>query len=95
LDNKPLYPKVSKVKLGTYVVMDEHDEPIASTKPISETLSYGVWTMHFDGAQSISRVGALVVFASPLGNIFIFLLSLEFDCTNNMVKYEALLLGIE
>jgi hypothetical protein len=36
--------EVSKLDLGTYVVMDEHDEPIVPPKAITESLSDGVWT---------------------------------------------------
>jgi hypothetical protein len=34
-----------------------------------------------------------VVFTS--GNIFPFSFHLEFDCTNNMIEYETLLLGLK
>lgn len=38
--------------------------------------------MHFDGARSKFEAGP-------------FSFHLEFDCTNNMAKYEALLLGFK
>jgi len=56
-DNEPLYLEVFKPDLGTFVVMDEHDEPIVPPESISESLSNGVWTIHFDGARSRSGVG--------------------------------------
>jgi hypothetical protein len=85
-----LYPEVE-----TYVVMDEHDEPITPPKLVDESLSYGMWTMHFDGARSKSTTGARVVLTSPSSNLFPFSFHLEFDCTNNMVEFEALLLCLE
>jgi ribonuclease HI len=40
-------------------------------------------------------VGASIVFTSPKGHIASYSCRLEFDTTNNMVEYEALLLGLE
>jgi ribonuclease HI len=54
-----------------------------------------IWTMYFDGAQSQSRNGARIVFISPTQETLSFSYRLEFEATNNVVKYEALLLGLE
>jgi len=51
--------------------------------------------MHFDGAQSKTRVGAEIVLTSPRGSVKTFSYRLEFDCTNNIVEYDALSLGLE
>ena len=51
--------------------------------------------MNFDGAHSRAGKGAGVVITSPKGKIFNFAYRLEFEATNNVVEYEALLLGLE
>ena len=54
-----------------------------------------LWRMNFDGAYS--RVGKEVgiFITSPKGKVFNFAFRLEFEATNNVAEYEALLLGIE
>ena len=51
--------------------------------------------MNFDGTHSRYGKGAGVVITSPKGQIFKFAFRLEFEATNNVVEYEALLLGLE
>jgi ribonuclease HI len=51
--------------------------------------------MHFDGAFSRSRKGVGIVIESPSSQEFKFAYRLEFDATNNVAEYEALLLGLE
>ena len=51
--------------------------------------------MYFDGATSRHGKGARIVLKSPLGHILKFAYQLEFEATNNVAEYEALLLGIE
>ena len=54
-----------------------------------------VWHMHFDGAFSRSGKGASIVIESPSHKEFNFSYRLEFNATNNVAEYEALLLGLE
>ena len=54
-----------------------------------------LWRMNFDGAYSRARKEAGIVITSPKGKIFNFAFRLEFEATNNVSEYEALLLGIE
>lgn len=54
-----------------------------------------VWYMYFDGASSRHGKGARIILKSPLGHIFKFVYRLEFEATNNVAKYEALLLSLE
>ena len=53
------------------------------------------WKINFDGAHSRSGKGAGVVITSPRGQVFNFSFRLEFEATNNVAEYEALLLGLE
>jgi ribonuclease HI len=51
--------------------------------------------MHFDGAISKSGKGVGIVIEFPSGQECKFAYRLEFDATNNVTEYEALLLGLE
>ena len=51
--------------------------------------------MCFDGAKSRHGAGAGIVLISPGGEEIIYSFRLEFDCTNNVAEYEALLLRLE
>ena len=54
-----------------------------------------VWQMYFDGAYSKTGEGAAIVIISPSDKIYNFVFRLEFEASNNVVEYEALLLGLE
>ena len=54
-----------------------------------------VWKMHFDGAHSRSGKGEGNVLTSPSKQSYYFAFRLEFEVTNNVAEYEALLLGLE
>ena len=51
--------------------------------------------MNFDGAHTRLGKGVGVVIASPKGQTFNFASRLEFEATNYVAEYEALLLGLE
>jgi ribonuclease HI len=53
-----------------------------------------VWKMFFDGASSKEGVGAGVVFVSPCQETIPLSYKLEFEATNNVAEYEALVLGL-
>jgi hypothetical protein len=53
-----------------------------------------VWKMFFDGASSVEGAGAGVVFISPCQEIISLSYKLEFETTNNVAEYEALILGM-
>jgi hypothetical protein len=59
--------------------------------PFSTTF---VWKMFFDGASSRDVVGAGVVLVSPSQETVYLSYKLEFEATNNVVEYEALVLGL-
>jgi ribonuclease HI len=67
--------------------------------PLQETVKDSeldkVWYMNFDGVFSRTGKGTGIVLQSPSGEMFKFFYRLEFDATNNVAKYEALLLGLE
>src|SRR5688572_22956909 len=52
------------------------------------------WTMYFDGSLMKARVGAGLVFVSPLGVCMRYMIRLHFPASNNVSEYEALLSGL-
>jgi ribonuclease HI len=50
--------------------------------------------MYFDGACSKDGVGAGIVFISPSKEVTTLSFKLEFEVTNNIAEYEALILGL-
>ena len=56
-----------------------------------------MWSLEyfFDGACSKHGVGVRIVFVSPTRETKTLASRLEFNCTNDVAKYEALLLGLE
>jgi hypothetical protein len=53
------------------------------------------WKLYFDGSTCNDGQGIGIVFISPSGACFVMSSRLEYFCTNNQVKYEVLLYGIE
>jgi hypothetical protein len=77
--------------LGVYSIFVDEGDTIL--EPID--FDDGMWHMHFDGSCSNEGNGADIILYSPIGKIHNFSYRLEFACTNNVVEFEALLLGIE
>jgi ribonuclease HI len=53
-----------------------------------------VWKMFFDGASSKDVVGVGVVLVSPAQEAISLSYKLEFEATNNVEEYEALVLDL-
>lgn len=53
------------------------------------------WKMMFDGSPNCMRNGVGVVLMNPNGGYTPFTTRLCFECTNNILEYEACILGIE
>lgn len=54
-----------------------------------------IWKMFFNGAYTKDRAGARVVLIPPEGERITISHKLQFEATNNIVEYEALILGLE
>ena len=52
----------------------------------------GLWTMYFDGSISKEGVGVCVWIISPNRDFKAYSYKMTFECTNNVVEYESLLL---
>ena len=59
--------------------------------PINKSL---FWKLFFYGSKSNDGAGAGYVLVSPEGNKTMLTCRLKFDCTNNTIKYEALVQGL-
>ncbi|XP_026435146.1 uncharacterized protein LOC113332861 [Papaver somniferum] len=52
------------------------------------------WTMFFDGSSYDSYGGAGIVFETHKKELLSFAFKLDFECSNNVAEYEALILGL-
>lgn len=78
---------------------------VSVTKPILEVINPisihakencdNIWQMFFDCACSKEGNGARVIFISPSCKIFKYSFLLNFECTNNIAEYEALIIGLD
>jgi hypothetical protein len=76
---------------------DAQSNPMQLVKPIEQKSNgedISVWTMYFDGATTKDSAGAGVVLISPSKETISLSFKLDFRTTNNIAKYEALLLGL-
>jgi ribonuclease HI len=60
------------------------------TAPIQAEL----WTMYFDGSLMKTGAGVGLLFISPLGKHVRYVIRLHFPASNNVAKYEALVIGL-
>ena len=58
-------------------------------------LDDGMWHIHFDASCSNEGNKAGIILYSPVGKIHKFSYRLEFSCTNNVTKFEVLLLALK
>jgi ribonuclease HI len=52
------------------------------------------WTLFFDGSARCKRAGAGVVLIDPHSEQLKYMVHLDFEATNNMAEYEALIFGL-
>ncbi|XP_075087623.1 uncharacterized protein LOC142169633 [Nicotiana tabacum] len=82
--------------------LDADYEPLTTYFPYEEVLfagediaeAYPRWRMFFDGAANFKRVRIGAVLISEPGQHYPASAKIRFPCTNNMVEYEACILGI-
>lgn len=53
------------------------------------------WTLYFDGSKTKEGVGVGCVLTDPKKNKTSIACSIEFECTNNVAEYEALIQGLK
>jgi ribonuclease HI len=76
----------SKIKTNT--------QPTASIQQSCEPDENQIWSLYFDGSKSKEGAGAGCIIIDPAGNKTLLACRLEFECTNNIAEYEALLQGL-
>ena len=76
---------------------DFSDEDLMAVLQIEEEKSLKEigWKMYFDGASNALGQGVRAVLISLERNHCPFTTKLSFDCTNNVVEYEACVLGLQ
>jgi ribonuclease HI len=79
--------------IGNYAICSNFLSPVKDK--FKEEKVDEIWRMHFDGVHSRAGKGVGIVITSLVGQSFNFSFRLEFDATNNVAEYEALLLGLE
>ena len=62
--------------------------------PVTQEPDDGWWCMSFDGAASKKGAGAGISIRPLVGEPELLSYKLDFKCTNNVSKYEALILGL-
>jgi ribonuclease HI len=50
-----------------------------------------IWSLYFDGSKCKEGAGASCIIIDLAGNKTLMACRLEFECTNNIAEYEALL----
>ena len=60
-----------------------------------ELIDPHIWTLYFDGSRNKELEGVGCLLIDPHNNKTMLAFHLEFDCTNNLFEYEALVQGLK
>ncbi len=71
------------------------EKDIIAETPVNNYVNTDFWFLYFDGSKYQEGAGAGCILVDPLANKFFISCRLEFECTNNIVEYEALLQGLK
>jgi ribonuclease HI len=95
--NHPIYVVEDELGSSIFHIGDQMAETSVRkiTPAVGDSAENFVWKMYFDGACSKEGSGAGIVFISPTQEVIPMSYKLEFDTTNNISEYEALLLGLK
>jgi ribonuclease HI len=69
-------------------------QPTTSIQKSCEPDENQIWSLYFNGSKSKEGAGAGCIIIDPAGNKTLLTCRLEFECTNNVAEYEALLQGL-
>uniref|UniRef100_I1R2Q1 RNase H type-1 domain-containing protein n=1 Tax=Oryza glaberrima TaxID=4538 RepID=I1R2Q1_ORYGL len=84
---------VARIAVKSQVLADFVAEWIPAFAPEPEPVEQP-WVMYSDGLWSHKGVGVAAVLTSPNGVPIRYAARLQFDTTNNVAEYEAILLGL-
>ena len=88
-------PHYNIVEDCTKLVSNNCTDLVSSSSIFSlELTDPNIWTLYFDGSRNKERSGALYLLIDLHGNIMMITCGLEFDSTNNVAEYEALMQGL-
>lgn len=76
--------------LGNYAILED-----ITNKRLVGPISDELWKLYFNGAYSKNRASSRVIIESTKSEMKPHSYRLEFECTNNYAKYEALIQGLE
>jgi ribonuclease HI len=71
-----------------------YTQPTASIQQSCEPEENQIWSLYFDSSKSKEGASAGCIIIDPAGNKTLLACRLEFECTNNVAEYEALLQGL-
>ena len=74
---------------------EDTENQISSAVVNNELHSKKTWKCYFDAAYSKEGTGARYLLISPEANRMPFSFKIEFDLTNNVVEYEALISSLQ
>lgn len=96
------YVECTAIK-GKAIIDQLEEAPIYAENPlVSEFLDESIfnlsvadhWKMYFDGSYTQHGLGVGILFITPYGDCIPKSYKLSFPCTNNIAKYEALVIGL-
>ena len=70
------------------------DEDIMALEPKLDNVEPWHWKLYFDGAANSTENGVEAVLVSPKGQQIPVSVKLNFDCTNNVIEYEACIVSL-
>jgi ribonuclease HI len=94
--NHPVYALEDEIGSSIFHLNDDESE-ITLNKCRNKSLidqQNKVWNMYFDGSSSKEGYGDGILLISPAQEIITLSYKLEFETINNIVEYEALVLGL-
>ncbi|XP_050268292.1 uncharacterized protein LOC126712841 [Quercus robur] len=71
------------------------DEDVMALKLEPDSVETWRWKLYFDGAANSTENGVGAVLVSPKGQQIPISVKLNFDCTNNITKYKAFIVGLQ
>eukprot|EP00253_Pinus_taeda_P002724 PITA_02724 len=98
--NSPVY-SLEKDDFACFMLHDnaelaeDNQRQHTSASVNTELQTEGVWKCFFDGAYSKEGTGTSFLLIAPRGNMFPFSFKLEFETTNNVAKYESLIIALQ
>jgi hypothetical protein len=97
-NNHPIFSFDTDLGYSLFPLTDAPEHPLEIKNSISlcedSPPTTSVWKMFFDEASSREGDGAKMVFVSPTQETISLSYKLEFETTNNVAEYEALILGL-